>query len=393
MGETSDYGFDVFVSYASEDRATVKSLVEAMEARDLRVWWDKGQITLGDRLSAKIDEGLQNSRYGVVIISLSFVVKNWPTAELRSMINRSTSSGTKVILPILLGLDHHQFAERYPLMADTVTAQVDGNLDIVVDQISDAVGKIHADFPYVVASHNGDQTGETSETHSPRRHGAIESSFLNDGELLARLIPYGRVEDSSEVVWTNKPQVFLRLVPTQATETRTSRQIHGLISSGGHSIPLLGRVSGLWFERNEFGAVAFDASEIGQTTASSFVQIFEDGEIWAIDSTLLNNDRNGIPSIAIETNLEAALAAYLAFAKSRLNLALPLHLVAGVDQVKGFSIFVDHGMAGNIVKPSIVHKGLIEDYDVVPHKILLPLFRKIWDEAGFDRPDNLRTLD
>jgi hypothetical protein len=35
--------FDCFVSYAGEDRATVKELVKALTDRDIQVWWDKGR--------------------------------------------------------------------------------------------------------------------------------------------------------------------------------------------------------------------------------------------------------------------------------------------------------------------------------------------------------------
>lgn len=133
------HAFDLFVSYASQDRESVKNLVSVLEERGMRVWWDKGQIKLGDKLSQKIDEGLRSSKYGVVIISSSFVAKHWPENELRSMLNRSISSGEKVILPALLGLTHTQFAEHYPLMADIVTTEFSGDFDQLADEIISAI--------------------------------------------------------------------------------------------------------------------------------------------------------------------------------------------------------------------------------------------------------------
>ncbi|MCH8950668.1 MAG: toll/interleukin-1 receptor domain-containing protein [Proteobacteria bacterium] len=139
VDETSRHAFDLFVSYASEDRSIVEELVGVLEKRNLKVWWDKGQITLGDRLSAKIDEGLRSSRYGVVIISHSFIAKNWPENELRSMINRSISKDEKVILPVLVGLTHDQIAAHYPLITDTVTTVFDGNFNRLADEITAAI--------------------------------------------------------------------------------------------------------------------------------------------------------------------------------------------------------------------------------------------------------------
>lgn len=143
VDETSRHAFDLFISYASEDRSTVEGLVRVLEGRNLTVWWDKGQITLGDRLSAKIDEGLRNSRYGVVIISASFIAKHWPESELRSMINRSISKGEKVILPVRVNLTHDQIAARYPLIADIVTTEFDGNFNRLADEITIAIRHGH----------------------------------------------------------------------------------------------------------------------------------------------------------------------------------------------------------------------------------------------------------
>ena len=393
---TSHYGFDLFVSYASEDRHTVQVIVSGLEGRGFKVWWDKGQITLGDKLTEKIDEGLRNSRYGVVIISRSFIEKQWPESELRSMINRSTTSGEKVILPVLLGLAHDEFADRYPLLADTVTTEFDGDVDGLVHEISDAIGM----RPSVSSETAPVEAMPTREAHNlpdlRHPHGETVSSFLNSNDLLARLIPYGNVTNASDVIWTNRPQAFLRLVPTVAIGPLTPKAVHGLIlSPPSFSLPLFGRSEGSWFQANEFGAVAFDAEELGQTSAWQVVQVFENGEIWAIDARILSHERNGqrgIPSTTIEQNFVRALSDFLAFAKDHLGLSLPLRLIGGIDGVKGFSIAVRHGLEGCIVKDNVVYETWIENYDVPPYECLLPLFKMIWEYAGLDRPEKLQTF-
>lgn len=102
---------------------------------------DQGQITLGDSLTEKIDEGLSNSHYGVVIISKSFIAKPWPEAELRNMLNRSISSGEKVILPIRLGLSHEEAVTNYELLRDKVSTQFKGNFESLADEIAAAIGR------------------------------------------------------------------------------------------------------------------------------------------------------------------------------------------------------------------------------------------------------------
>lgn len=130
---------DCFVSYAGEDREIVKRLVNALTERSVQVWWDKGQITLGDRLSQKIEEGLRLSRYGLVMISHHFLEKNWPQTELRALHARAVRSGQKVILPVLIGLDHVKFGNIYPLLDDLVTTEFSGDIEALADEIVRAV--------------------------------------------------------------------------------------------------------------------------------------------------------------------------------------------------------------------------------------------------------------
>ncbi len=41
-----------------------------------------------------------------VVISESLLAKRWPEAELRALANRAISSGQRVILPVLICMDH-----------------------------------------------------------------------------------------------------------------------------------------------------------------------------------------------------------------------------------------------------------------------------------------------
>jgi len=55
-----------------------------LKARGLSYWLDQAEIKVGDSISAKIDEGLRESRYVLAFISESFLQRNWPDRELRS---------------------------------------------------------------------------------------------------------------------------------------------------------------------------------------------------------------------------------------------------------------------------------------------------------------------
>ena len=72
---------DVFLSHASEDKAQfVAPLAEELDKRGISHWLDEAEIKWGDRITAKVDEGLALSRYVVVVKSDSFIGKGWPEA-------------------------------------------------------------------------------------------------------------------------------------------------------------------------------------------------------------------------------------------------------------------------------------------------------------------------
>ena len=61
---------DFFLSYASEDRRAVAiPLKEALEKLGAESWFDQHELAIGDSLSQKINDGLKESRFVVVIVS------------------------------------------------------------------------------------------------------------------------------------------------------------------------------------------------------------------------------------------------------------------------------------------------------------------------------------
>jgi hypothetical protein len=114
--------WDVFVSHASEDKDSVaRPLVWALRQAGVSVWFDEAELTVGDSLYRSIENGLANSRYGIVIISNAFLSKHWPQRELNGLATREVF-GKKVILPIWHGVQHADVAARSPMLADRIAA-------------------------------------------------------------------------------------------------------------------------------------------------------------------------------------------------------------------------------------------------------------------------------
>lgn len=111
--------FDVFVSHATEDKdEVVRPLAEALQAEGLQVWYDEFELGVGDSLRRKIDHGLANSRFGVVVVSKAFFAKNWAQYELDGLVTREMAGGTQVILPIWHGISKDEIVRVSPSLAD-----------------------------------------------------------------------------------------------------------------------------------------------------------------------------------------------------------------------------------------------------------------------------------
>ena len=102
----------------SEDKDDiVRDLAEALRNNGFEVWYDEFKLKIGDSLRKKIDYGLSNANYGIVIISPSFVKKNWTEYELNGMVAREMN-GHKVILPIWHKITKDEVLRFSPSLAD-----------------------------------------------------------------------------------------------------------------------------------------------------------------------------------------------------------------------------------------------------------------------------------
>ncbi|WP_448338087.1 TIR domain-containing protein [Chloroflexus aurantiacus] len=129
--------WDVFISYASEDRETVAApLAETLRVNGLRVWYDQFELTPGKQLLQSIDEGLRESRFGIVVLSPHFFAKEWPLRELAGLYTRSIQEGQKpFIIPIWYQLNVSEIARYSPLLSNIIAIPWDSDIEIVVQKI------------------------------------------------------------------------------------------------------------------------------------------------------------------------------------------------------------------------------------------------------------------
>lgn len=133
--------WDLFICHASEDKeAIARPICNALNERGLSVWFDEFTLKLGDSLRRKIEEGLINSNYGLVILSPDFFAKKWPQDELDGLFSLE-QNGRKRILPIWHNIDERGVRKFSPILAGRYAAKSDEGMDVIIAKILDVVSE------------------------------------------------------------------------------------------------------------------------------------------------------------------------------------------------------------------------------------------------------------
>ncbi len=131
--------YDVFISHASEDKeGFVNEFKAELERRGVDVWIDEIAIGWGDSLRAKIDNGLKNSRFGIVVISRHYIRKGWTNYELDGLFEKEMTCG-KTILPIWHDISKKEVQDFSPTLAGR-KAMTTGNMTAA--EIADELVKL-----------------------------------------------------------------------------------------------------------------------------------------------------------------------------------------------------------------------------------------------------------
>lgn len=195
------------------------------------------------------------------------------------------------------------------------------------------------------------------------------------------------------------PTIFLRLKSGTAGKKFSHVQTMQIVRDALQ--PMASQRSSGWSHaRNRHGAAVFTFRANDPGTAFTASLLTRGGELHGIDRYHLQvdhfNDDAGepyIPTGAVEEILIDALANFLDVAQNQAQLATPLEVVAGLEGVEGYRLAVNpkyfafEQFVGHIFDSTIGETFSIQDYNCDPFDVLQPLFKKIYDCAGYERPD------
>ena len=121
------------LSFASE-------LAGALITRGIDIWYAPLRLKVGDRLLAGIEEGLRASRSGTIIVSESFLEKNWTAYELDILVRQAIESG-KPLLQIWHGVTKADVDTRCMGLTGMLALESRYGLPSIVNKIATALAE------------------------------------------------------------------------------------------------------------------------------------------------------------------------------------------------------------------------------------------------------------
>jgi len=120
-------------------------LAVALRRFGMTVWYDAFELKIGDSLRRKIDRGIANSNFGIIIISRNFIKKGWTNYELDGLITRSVN-GEQIILPVWHNITKREVLDYSPSLLDKLArSTTEFTVEEIAEEIADVIKarKIH----------------------------------------------------------------------------------------------------------------------------------------------------------------------------------------------------------------------------------------------------------
>lgn len=127
--------YDVFVSYAIEDKESVaKKIMADLEKKGVRTYFAGNELKVGDPISEVIYKGLKKSRFAILIISPDYV-RRWPTVESSRFIERELEEKQGLIFPVWHKITMEDVAKVNPLLAERFALSTDIGIEAISENI------------------------------------------------------------------------------------------------------------------------------------------------------------------------------------------------------------------------------------------------------------------
>jgi len=112
----------VFISHSSKDKELIVGPLNAyLQSEDIGTWLDSYEIDYGDNIYLKVNEGIENAKIGIFILTNNFFdsASGWPVAEFSTFFMDLMRSNKKVLM-VNAGVDQdkiHAMMKAYKYLS------------------------------------------------------------------------------------------------------------------------------------------------------------------------------------------------------------------------------------------------------------------------------------
>lgn len=129
---------DFFICHDYRDKEAVATpLYNELTAKKAKVWYDDYSLTVGDSLSEKLEEGIRECRYGILIVSKYLLEnKSWGKYEIQSFISKQVSENRTLILPVWHSVTKGDIAKVNHWLADKkALIYSNSNIEVIANNL------------------------------------------------------------------------------------------------------------------------------------------------------------------------------------------------------------------------------------------------------------------
>ncbi len=95
----------VFISYASKDKADIKKLIPYLNGLDLPVWFDDNDIQVGQSITGSIQAGIERSDMVIFWVTKHFIESKWCSTEMNAFIKKMIEGESSIFLMLDDGVE------------------------------------------------------------------------------------------------------------------------------------------------------------------------------------------------------------------------------------------------------------------------------------------------
>lgn len=114
--------FDVFISHSGKDKELfVEPLVKDLNKIGLKVWYDRNNIHVGEKVRDSIINGIRESLIFITILSENYYQSNWANLELGILQDNNPDN----FVPVIISNAKELTAKQYPFLLNYSYIEVD----------------------------------------------------------------------------------------------------------------------------------------------------------------------------------------------------------------------------------------------------------------------------